>query len=52
MDDREKHEKFIQEMLEKAEKKDKAKPQTRYDNVDEKEVEKNMKDIMEKLQKG
>ncbi len=52
MADREAHEKFIQEMLKKSQETKETKPQSRSDNVDEKEVEKNMKDIMERLQQG
>lgn len=52
MTERIQNEKFIQDMLEKSKEKRDTQAQTRTENVSEKEVEKNIKDIMEKLQKG
>ena len=49
MTDRKEHEKFIEEMLKKTAESEEPRPLTNVD-VDEKEVEKNMKEIMEKLQ--
>ena len=51
MTDRKQHEKFIEEMLKKAEETGEAKPSTNLD-VDEKEVQENMKKILEKFQQG
>ena len=50
MDERDQHQKFIEEMLKKAEKKEDVKPQTRCEGVDKKEVEQKTKELLEKLQ--
>lgn len=52
MSERDRHQKFIEEMLEKAKKKDEVVPQTRCEGVDEKEIEKRTKELLEKLQQG
>ena len=43
---------FVNTMLEKAKDKKETKPQTRYEGVDPKQVEKDVKEAMERLQKS
>lgn len=49
---KEEHQKFVKNMLEKAQQKDEVKPQTRFEGIDKDEIEQMTKAAMDKLQRA